>query len=61
MDFFECEAVLGHLSACRQSEVMEPGLEPTPGAREPWVQARSRERPLLLGFSPCPTRSIAVM
>lgn len=61
LDIFECEAVLGQLSACRQSEVMESGLEPTPGAREPWVQARSRERPLLSGFSPCPTQNAAGM
>lgn len=61
LDFSECEAVLGHLSACRQSKVMASGLEPTPGAREPWVQARSRERPLLSGFSPCPTQSVAGM
>lgn len=58
LDFLECKVVLGHLSACRQSEAREPGLEPTPGARELWVQARSRERPLLLGFSSHPPRSV---
>ena len=31
LDFLECKVVLGHLSACRQSEAMELGLEPTPG------------------------------
>lgn len=54
LDFLECKVVLGHLSAFRQSEAMESGLEPAPGAREPWVQARSREGPLFLGFSSRP-------
>lgn len=57
LEFLECKVVLGHLSACRQSEAMESGLEPTPGSRELWVQARSRERPLLLGFSSHPPQS----
>jgi len=51
LDFLECKVVLGHSSACRQSAAMESGSEPTLGARELWVQARSRERPLLSGFS----------
>lgn len=59
LDFLECKFVLGHLSACRQSEAMELGLELPPGARVLWVQARSRERPLLFGFSSCPTQSLA--
>lgn len=56
LDFLECKAVLGHLSACRQREATESGLEPTPGARELWVQARSSKRPLLWGFSSCPPK-----
>lgn len=56
LDFLECKVVLGHLSACRQSEVMESGLELTPGAREVWVQARSRERPFSWGSALVPPK-----
>lgn len=58
LEFLECKVVLGHLSACRQSEAMEPGLEPTPGSRELWVQARSRERLLLWRFSSHPPQNM---